>query len=285
MLVSSPPRSKRTIRGDIYAQIIEAAAPGDLVFFISEKPVQSLSWPTWTYRRWLGFSPEDRTQWHTAIYVGAKRENKSRWYRPHIVHAASSGVIEGHIPATFFTSTRQDDGALVQRARIEVLSNQDLSSAMRAQIVEHCRSRIGMPFSDMGWRNDLVTYLLGLPAPRRTMTSVSCQALAYDAYGSVGLTFPHQLHSAPALLARRNKCPWGHPADHVDLSRLYLRDHHLYRDQRFDSVLAVFEDETSGPQVVWRPGKYSWRRQVLVLKTDAPEYSMHRYRIPSGLRN
>jgi hypothetical protein len=256
-----PPVSNRQRKGDLYAAVVEAALPGDVVFFITE-PESSKAFSLFSrvYRRWLGFAPEDATLWHTAIFTGAVKERRSRWVRPHIVHARTRGVVEEHLHTTFFTTPPVAPGCLARTPRTEFLRFPGLSDAQRAEIVRYCRAQLGKPFDDLGWRHDLPTYAFGLPSRRNDPSKVSCHGLAFDAYAYVGFTFPHDVTSVPWFnLARYLGHPLGHPRDRVNLHRLYLRDHHLYRDDRFECVLSISADPATGRlKVDACPGKYAW---------------------------
>ena len=128
-----------------------------------------------------------------------------------------------------------------------------------ASFVKYVQAQLGKPFAELGWRHDFLTYALGLSPRRLAPDRVSCHGLAFCAYKNVGFHFPHQLGNAPFFnLARYTGHPLGHPPNEVDLRRLYLRDHHLYRDPRFESILAISEDdETRQIIALQNPGKYS----------------------------
>jgi hypothetical protein len=240
--------SKRKVLQRFYSTINNLARPGDVVFFISERQKKAILSPlTRLYRRWQGLADQDNSLWHTAILVEPKKESRGAHVRPHIIHATRKGVEEIHIPPSFFKSIRDDpDGESVQKGRIEIIQCPDLTAPQREEIVQYARTQIGKPFADLGWRHDILTYAFGLPSRRLHPNRVSCHALAFMAYRLVGFRFPHQLTHAPFFnLARVLGRPLGHPSHEVDLQRLYLRDHHLYRDSRFKNILRIFEDEES----------------------------------------
>jgi hypothetical protein len=143
---------------------------------------------------------------------------------------------------------------------LEVLRYDGLTEHQRDRIVTYCRGQLGKPFAELGWRYDVLTYAFGVPSALQDPEKASCHGLAFQAYEQAGIFFPHQLAGTPIFnLARYLGRPLGHPADRADSRRLYLRDHHLYRDNRFTSVLAAFDDpETGDLQVTENPGKYSW---------------------------
>jgi hypothetical protein len=257
--------SKRQRRNLLYDRVIRYATPGDVVFFVSDrKEATAFSPLSRIYRRWLGFSFSDTTLWHTALYTGPVKETGSSTIRPHIIHAHTGGVEEEHLRPSLFTSVRSEKGAVEQSVRIEIMHNPGLTLAQRTTIVEYCRSQLGKPFDDRGWRHDFLTYTFGLPSRRQDPNKASCHGMVYLAYEKAGVTFPHQLASVPIFnLARYLGHPLGHPAACADPSRLYLRDHHLYRDPRFRTVLALFDDtETGEPIVALNPGKYSWQQDI-----------------------
>jgi hypothetical protein len=193
------------------------------------------------------------------VYVGPKKESKGAKFRPQIVHAHSKGTEESRVPPEFFKS-KELIGETVQNCRLEIIHNHDLSFTDRVKMLEYARSQVGKGFDGDGWKNDAITYGLGIRSKAKNPELVSCHGLAFETYSLVGFEFPHQLQTAPALLARIFGYPLGHPVDHVDLKYNYLRDHHLYKDSRFTSVLAVIGDGTSLDSVrtELNPGKYSW---------------------------
>jgi hypothetical protein len=252
--------SKRKLLQTFYNTINRVAIPGDIVFFISERQKAIRSPLTRLYRRWQGLADHDETIWHTAILVEPKKESKGAHLRPQIVHATRKGVEEIHIPPSFFRSIRDDpDGEPSQKGRIEIIQCSKLTALQREEIVRYAKTQLGKPFAELGWRYDILTYALGLPSRRLPPNHVSCHGLAFLAYGKVGFRFPHQLKHAPFFnLAKVIGYPLGHPAHEVDLQRLYLRDHHLYRDSRFVNILRVFEDDkTRQITLIQNPPKHS----------------------------
>ncbi len=243
-----PASSKRRILQRFYTTINNVARPGDVVFFISERRTTIHSPLTRLYRRWQGLADQDNSMWHTAILVEPKKESRGAQMRPHIIHATKKGVEEIHIPPSFFKSIRDDpDGEPVQKSRIEIIQCSELSALQRRQIIGYACAQLGKPFAELGWRHDILTYAFGLPSRRLHPNRVSCHGLAFLAYQVAGFGFPHQLKHAPFFnLAGVLGHPLGHPSDEVDLRRLYLRDHHLYRDPRFKDILRIFEDEQTG---------------------------------------
>jgi hypothetical protein len=241
--IGAPSKRKQLQR--FYTTINNVARPGDVVFFISERLKAIHSPLARLYRKWQGLADHDISTWHTAILVEPKKESKGAQTRPHIIHATKKGVEEIHIPPSFFRSIRDDpDGEPLQKGRIEIVQCPDLTARQREKIVRYAHAQLGKPFAELGWRHDILTYALGLPSRRLHPHKVSCHGLAFLAYGKVGFRFPHQLKHAPFFnLARYIGHPLGHPAHEVDLQKLYLRDHHLYRDPRFVNVLRIFEDD------------------------------------------
>lgn len=240
-----PLSSKRKLLQRFYTTINNVARPGDVVFFISERQAVSHSPMTRLYRRWQGLADNDISMWHTAILVEPKKESRGAHVRPHIIHATKKGVEEIHIPPSFFKSIRDDpEGESLQKGRIEIIQCPDLTAPERKEIVRYACSQLGKPFAELGWRHDILTYAFGLPSGRLHPQRVSCHGLAFLAYQVVGFGFPHQLKHAPFFnLSRVLGRPLGHPYHEVNLQRLYLRDHHLYRDPRFKNILRIYEDE------------------------------------------
>ena len=257
---STSAASKREQLGVFYSIINQVAKPGDVVFFISEKPNTIRSGLSRMYRKWQGLSDSDTTIWHTTILVEPKKESNGAQWRPYIIHArAARGVEEIHIPPSYFTNIRDDPaGGATQRGRIEIIQSPQITDDQRREIVRYAKAQLGKPYADLGWRHDILTYALGLPARKLAPGSVSCHGLAFYAYGNIGFSFPHQLGNAPFFnIARYTGHPLWHPPHEVNLDRLYLRDHHLYRDSRFDSVLSISEDdETRQIRVIHNPGKF-----------------------------
>ena len=252
--------SKRKQLQTFYNTINHLAKPGDVVFFISERRERIRSALTRLYRKWQGLSDRDLTIWHTAVLVEPRKESKGAQWRPHIVHANRKGVEEIHIPPSYFKSIRDDpDGEPLQKGRIEIVQCADLTDEQRREIVRYAQSQLGKSFAELGWRHDILTYALGLPSRRLPKGKVSCHGLAFFAYQCVGFLFPHQLAHAPFFnLARFTGRPLGHPRHAVNLDRLYLRDHHLYRDPRFENILSIFEEEeTREITLIQNPGKHS----------------------------
>lgn len=248
--------SKRELYRTFYNIINQIARPGDVVFFISEPRNKRHFLGSRLYRKWQGL--DDKTAWHTAVLVDPKKESKGAHWLPRIIHAIRKGVEEIYLPRSYFTSVREDpEGVSIQNARIEILQHRELTNSQRSDIVDYVRTQLGKPFANLGWRHDFLTYAFGLSPGRIDHRKVSCHGLAFAAYKKVGFSFPHQLKSTPFFnLAKYLGHPIGHPPDEVDINRLYLRDHHLYRDTRFESVLAIFEDEdTKEIKVIHNPGK------------------------------
>jgi len=258
-VTETKPMSKRGILRMPYGAIMDKATIGDILFFISDTGLPPNTLRSRIYRKWLDFNSRDTSNWHTTIYVGTKKESKGAHHRPYIVHSDKKGTTEEFVPPSYFTNTDKGKKSS-KKCRIEIVHNPDLSMEQRKRIVEYSRSQLGKPFDGDGWSLDFITYSLGLRSKHRDSERVSCHGLAYLAYGLIGLKFPHQLRSAPNLFGRIFGYPIGHPIDHVDLAYNYLRDHHLYRDSRFKSVLAVIGDGQNIEEVRTEinPGKYSW---------------------------
>lgn len=243
-----------------YEAIIETASPGDILFFISDSgKLKNNSWLYREYRRWLGFSPLDTTEWHTTVYVGAKKESKGGGFRPYIVHSVPKGTFETYVPPEYFVNTPTKDG--IQKNRTEIIHCPSIGNCDREKIVAYCRQQLGKPFDDdERWYRNLVTLLLGLKSVPKNPEKVSCHGLAFEAYDLIGMKFPHHLENAPNLFGRFIGHPAGHPPDCVDLRSNYLRDHALYRDDRFCCSISIKCDRhvIREIKVKRNPAKYSW---------------------------
>jgi|SRR5579859_107871 len=252
--------SERQYLRRLYERFLDIAVPGDVVFFISNSDNPPPSWKTRLYRRWLGFKPEDYSCWHTLVYVGAKK-SEGEQDRPYVIHSTARGnTTEEHLKPSFF-SYKPREGQALLKCRTEVLHFPEISAAQRKKIIQYCRSQVGKPFDGDGWQLDFATYALGIRSRHRNPDRVSCHGLAFNAYGLVGLLFPHpRLYYAPYLLGRIGGHPLGHPADRVDLRYNYLRDHHLYADQRARVSVALVGhgSKLENVEVLLDPGKYSW---------------------------
>jgi hypothetical protein len=257
-MAEKPSPSNRSCLRQIYGEILDNAMPGDILFFISDtqKPPNSIG--SRIYRSWLGINSRDTADWHTSLYVGSKKDSSGAGYRPLIVHSNKDGTVETWVSPKYFTSEEEELKA-VKTTRIEIIQNPDLTLSDREQIVQYVRSQVGKLHDGDGWRQDAMTYLLGIRSKLRNPEYVSCHGLALLAYGLIGINFPHSLQSAPNIVGRFIGHPLGHPKDHVDLKYNYLRDHHIYRDSRFNVTIAVEGNPLlSEVKTVTNPGKYSW---------------------------
>jgi hypothetical protein len=260
--------SKRSKIKRVYAAVNEVAAPGDVVFFITQRPVDR-SRPALerlarlAHRNLQGFSIHDNSDWHTSMYTHARKERGGSGIRPYVIHSADGdGTEQIFIPPAYFAIKRNDVGEIVSYGRIEILKNPDLTERERETLVAYARDQLGKPHAVLGWKQDLPTYLLGVRARKIDSHTASCHGIVYAAYGKIGIGFPHQLKKAPFFNPARYI---GHPVGGSPINnnpeRLYLHDHHLYRDCRFHSVLAVTQDASSEEMkllVFEKPGKYSW---------------------------
>lgn len=243
-----------------YEAIIEAASPGDILFFISDTgKLKNNSWFYRQYRKWLGFYPLDTTEWHTTVYVGPKKESKGARFRPYFVHSVPKGTFETYVPPEYFSNTETIEG--IQQNRIEIIHCPSIENGDREKIVDYCRQQLGKPFDDdERWYRNMVTLLLGLKSVPKDPEKVSCHGLAFDAYGLIGMTFQHHLENAPNLLGRIIGHPVGHPPEYVDLRSNYLRDHFLYRDHRFHCTinLCCSRRYECDVEIRTNQAKYSW---------------------------
>lgn len=243
-----------------YEAIIDSASPGDILFFISDsRKLKHDSWLYREYRKWLGFSPLDTSEWHTTVYVGPKKESKGGGFRPYIVHSVPKGTFETYVPPEYFVNTPTKGG--IQNNRTEIIHCPSIENCDREKIVTYCRQQLGKPFDDdERWYRNLVTLLLGLKSIPKDPEKVSCHGLAFEAYGLIGMTFPHRLENAPNLLGRILGHPAGHPPGYVDLHSNYLRDHALYRDHRFCCAISIKCDKPAVREIKFKrnPAKYSW---------------------------
>jgi hypothetical protein len=258
--IATKATSARQYLRALYEPLMDTAVPGDIAFYISNscKPAPSLK--TRIYRLWLGFDPSDYSTWHTVVYVGAKK-SVGEQRRPYVIHSTRKGnTVEEHLKPSYF-SFKARAGQEVLQCRTEVIHFPEISTAQRKKIVEYCRAQVGKPFDGDGWQLDFATYVFGIRSRERNSDHVSCHGLAFNAYGWIGLLFPHPpLRHAPNLLGRLVGHPLGHPADHVDLRYNYLRDHHLYTDQRGKISIALVGHgpKLENVEVKLNPGRYSW---------------------------
>jgi hypothetical protein len=258
-------RSKRAEWRRVYECFNDIARPGDVVFFISERPIDlSRSVLRLLYRKWQGFADDDPSRWHTAMYTGSRKESRGSATRSYFIHAVERGVEEIHVPPSYFTNIRSDGGEMVQGGRIEVSKDPCMMPEQRVEIIDYIRERLSQPFADLDWKQDILTWALGLPARKLDPNKASCHGIVFEAYEHVGYSFQNHLDTAPWFNIGRHL---GHPLwgtrEKADLTKLHLHDHHLYRDPRFICVLSIYEDQESGEiKIVENPGKYSWNPEL-----------------------
>jgi hypothetical protein len=242
----------------VYQKIIDTVPLGALMFLITNNGVlHNNSWMSRLFRMWQGFDPNDTSNWHTAIYVGAEKERNGGRWRPQMIHAHQDGTTKNTIPREYFNDT--DEGERTKSNRLEFLIDPSHTSDHRGKIVDFAISKVGLPFDgDPGWKREWRTYLLGIRSRPIAKAEISCHGLAYEAYALNGRKYAHHLEHAPNALGRIFGHPIGHPADYVDQEYLYLRDHHLYRNPQFKVVLAAFKGITEKRYGGNFLPKYSW---------------------------
>lgn len=254
--------SKSAVRHAIYDTIHKVAIPGDVCFFISEDPdcYQKISKYEQWYRRWMGFQKNDLTIWHIGLLSKFEKKPKSSQIRPYIIHSTKEkGVFEQHIRPEYFTSENVGPLKTSCRTILEILRFEGLSSEQNNSLVKFCRDQIGKPFPPQ-IRSESLTYLFGLPNWFNSDQSSSCHSLIFSAFSSIGIKFPHHFNNVPWFnLARIRGYPFGHSSYSVNDKYPYLRDHHLYQDQRFKSILTLTYDccdcEIKSNH---NPDKFSW---------------------------
>lgn len=255
---TGPQVSKRYLLQRPYQAIMDIAKAGDLLFFISDSGLHAQEIWRRRYRQIVGLHPLDTTNWHTTIYLGPRKDSRGGQFRPEIIHAVSRGTVKEAVPPSYMVNSVVD--GTWRKHRIEVVTSSLVSDEQRARLAHYVCERLNRPFDGDGWQLDFRTYLFGIRSRRRNPDKVSCHGLAFLAYETIGFQFAHQLRSAPCLLARLVGHPLGHAAQSVNLAYNYLRDHHLYRDPRFDVSLAVAGggETLSEVEISPNPGKYSW---------------------------
>lgn len=267
-------QSERELKRIVYQAIGEVAAPGDLIFTVTLGHPLQFHQKVW--RSWLGHADGDSAKWHTALFSGMRKEHGGATRRAYMIHSAEQGLkhvgtIEEHISPGYYTSRESFTTSL------EVLSFRGLDPSRRSRIVDHARKLLGVPHDPRGWRRDFLTYTFGLPVVTLPHT-VSCHALAYQAYEAAGITFAHQVATMPWFnVARWRGRPFGQPAGALDVDSVYLRDHHLYEDARFDVVLSISRHD-GRLSILRNPGKYVW------LPTSPVREVTTRQGVPLGVR-
>jgi hypothetical protein len=261
--------SKSSIRHTIYNAIAEIARPGDVCFFITEDPdcYQKISWSERMYRKWMGFADGDISVWHLGILSKFEKKPKSSQVRPYIIHATEEeGVFEQHIFPEYFTSKDMGQGSAVSRTIMEIVRNDSLTDQHNEQLVDFCRLQIGKPFPK-SIRGEGLTYIFGLPNLFVPPGQYSCHSLVYAAFDRVGVNFPHHLEAAPFFnLGKYLGHPLGHRREKVNPKYPYLRDHHLYQDPRFKSILTLTYAQYSQEIFISRyPPKFSWNPRLAAI--------------------
>lgn len=265
--------SNRSLLRVPYEAIMDTAKPGDPVFFISDNgEIANDNRLRRLNRKWRGVLEGDTTNWHTAIYAGAKKEGKAKGphYRPYMIQAKPIKddveeqyvVTEVRVPDKYFVNKYQNE-QLIQQCRFEVIHNPDIDQHQREAVIDYARDLMEThpTYENDGWRNDSITYVLGIRNLHpRDPNQVSCHGMVFDAYAkAAGYHFQHQLKHAPNILGRVFGHPLGHPSDYVDTDYLYLRDQNLYLDPGFKATLAIIGDhDLESVKIEHNPQKFSW---------------------------
>jgi hypothetical protein len=255
------PHSKSSIRRAIYEAIAGVARPSDVCFFITEDPDHYRRLSRWqrAYRKWMGFAPSDTSIWHLGILSKFEKKPKSSHVRPYFIHAIEErGVTEQHISPEYFTSrsVMRDDAC---RTVMEILRYQGMTDEQSDRLLTFCRRQIGKPFP-RSIRGEGLTYILGLPNILNAPDAFSCHSLVYAAFDHIGVDFPHHLEAAPFFnIAKYLGHPLRHERGKVNPRFPYLRDHCLYKDPRFKSLISLTWDRcTDEILILEKPEKFSW---------------------------
>ena len=254
----------KALKKAVYEQINEDFCPGDVVFMVSsDSPEKKFPKLRKIRRRLIGMSDNDKTDWHTTMSLGKEKSTKGATIHPMIIHAAYEGVEKTNIRPSYFSSVFGDRSQL-SKAFMEIIRFPDLSEKQKQEMTEYSLSKLGQPFQGLGWKHDFLPYAFGIRAPKIKPDHASCHGLVYSAFDTAGIKFPHQLQNTLFFnLGRMLGHVIGEPKESVDVSRLYLHDHNLYQDSRFETVLSIHEDSASQNITIQREGpKYSWDAQL-----------------------
>jgi len=266
--------SKSSIRRAIYEAIADVARPGDICFFITEDPdlYSQLSRSEKIYRKWLGFAQDDVSIWHVGILSKFEKKPHSSQIRPYIIHSTEgNGVFEQHISPEYFTSRNLKGREEICRTVMEVVRYEGITGEQVSRLLEFCRQQIGKPFPK-SIRGESLTYILGLPNVMFRPDELACHSLIFAAFNHIGIDFPHHLEAAPFFnIARYLGHPLGHDGERVNPQYTYLRDHHLYEDSRFRSIISLtWEQSTDDIVINSNPAKFSWNPHLA--ETYLPNY-------------
>jgi hypothetical protein len=258
--------SKSSIRHTIYDAVGEIARLGDVCFFITEDPefYRKISRYERIYRKWMGFAKGDISIWHLGILSKFEKKPKSSQVRPYIIHSTEEeGVFEQHIFPEYFTSQNIGGGSAFGRTIMEIVRYDSLTVEQNEQLVDFCRQQIGKPFPK-SLRGESLTYILGLPNLFEPPEQYSCHTLVYAAFDRVGVNFPHHLEASPFFnVGKYLGRPLWHKREKVNIKYPYLRDHHLYKDPRFKSIMTLTYDQCSEEIFIQRyPQKFSWNPRL-----------------------
>lgn len=255
------PHSKSSIRRAIYEAIAGVARPSDVCFFITEDPDHYRRLSRWQrmYRRWMGFARGDPSIWHLGILSKFEKKPRSSQVRPYFIHSVEErGVTEQHISPEYFTSAdvTRDDAC---RTVMEILRYEGMTDEQSDRLLDFCRRQIGKRFP-RSVRGESLTYILGMPNILNSPDEFSCHSLVYAAFAHIGVEFPHHLEAAPFFnIAKYLGHPLKHERGKVNPRFPYLRDHCLYKDPRFKSLISLTWDRCTDEILIREnPEKFSW---------------------------
>jgi hypothetical protein len=160
------------------------------------------------------------------------------------------------------------------RTVMDVLRYEGLNDGQVSRLLEFCRQQIGKPFPK-SIRGESLTYIFGLPNVMFRPDRFACHSLIFAAFSHIGIDFPHHLEAAPFFnIARYLGHPLGHNGGKVNPRYTYLRDHHLYEDSRFRSILSLTWEQSTDEIVISNSSaKFSWNRHLANTYLSTPKAS------------